>query len=149
MPPQAGPGGCKTPEECKSYCESNQEECKNFYPAGDQGAQEPGPNQPGTQMPPEGQMTQGQPCEGDGCQMGPLPGQPMQPGQEFLPEQNMQPPSGEPGSGGSLIPGEQVPLAPPTQQTPPEPGSFIINTDSFVGSLIYAAFKVLVSPHNF
>lgn len=30
MPPQAGPGGCKSPEECQSYCESHGEECKNF-----------------------------------------------------------------------------------------------------------------------
>ncbi|MFA6338953.1 MAG: hypothetical protein WCW87_02770 [Candidatus Paceibacterota bacterium] len=25
-----GPGGCSSPEECQKYCESNQEECKNF-----------------------------------------------------------------------------------------------------------------------
>ena len=25
-----GPGGCKTSEECKTYCETNPEECKNF-----------------------------------------------------------------------------------------------------------------------
>jgi hypothetical protein len=30
MPQQAGPGGCKGPEECKTYCESHQEECRNF-----------------------------------------------------------------------------------------------------------------------
>ena len=32
MPPagQSGPGGCKTPEECKSYCATNPEACKNF-----------------------------------------------------------------------------------------------------------------------
>ncbi|OGD41903.1 hypothetical protein A3I82_01670 [Candidatus Azambacteria bacterium RIFCSPLOWO2_02_FULL_42_10] len=32
MPQQAGPGGCKGPEECKSYCESNPDQCKNFLP---------------------------------------------------------------------------------------------------------------------
>ena len=32
MPQQAGPGGCKGPEECKVYCESHQDECKNFKP---------------------------------------------------------------------------------------------------------------------
>ncbi len=32
IPPQgqAGPGGCKTPEECKSYCTANPDACKNF-----------------------------------------------------------------------------------------------------------------------
>ncbi|MFZ2205112.1 MAG: hypothetical protein WAV23_00775 [Minisyncoccia bacterium] len=42
MPQQAGPGGCKGPEECKAYCESNQEECKNIKP---QQEQQGGPNQ--------------------------------------------------------------------------------------------------------
>jgi len=32
MPPQAGPGGCKTLEECKTFCESSPEVCKNFQP---------------------------------------------------------------------------------------------------------------------
>ena len=32
MPQQTGPGGCKTPEECKTYCENNPEICKNFQP---------------------------------------------------------------------------------------------------------------------
>lgn len=49
MPAQAGPGGCKTPEECKAYCEANPDVCKNFYPAG------------GTQG-----MTP-QPCMGENC----------------------------------------------------------------------------------
>ncbi|OGI71171.1 hypothetical protein A3B84_01405 [Candidatus Nomurabacteria bacterium RIFCSPHIGHO2_02_FULL_35_13] len=33
MSPQAGPGGCKTLEECKTYCQNNSEACKNFQPA--------------------------------------------------------------------------------------------------------------------
>lgn len=28
--PQTGPGGCKTPEECRTYCENNPEQCNNF-----------------------------------------------------------------------------------------------------------------------
>ncbi|MHB9019991.1 MAG: hypothetical protein ACYC3G_03980, partial [Minisyncoccota bacterium] len=32
MPQQAGPGGCKGPEECKVYCASHLDECKNFQP---------------------------------------------------------------------------------------------------------------------
>ncbi len=120
------------------------------------------------------------PCEGSDCPQMPLPPPgSMTPGQEFAPGTGpnmppaegmnpMAPPSGEnvpppppstaPGGGGNLPPGEPVPLAPPTEQTPPAeapapppsesappPTSFIINTDSLVGSLIYAAFRALVS----
>lgn len=47
MPPQAGPGGCKTPEECKTYCEDNPNECQNFKPG-------PGEINPGGQgLPPQ------------------------------------------------------------------------------------------------
>lgn len=155
---QAGPGGCKTPEECNAYCESHQEECKNFYPAGDESLR--GPEEPQAQQ--QGQMQPGQPCEGENCQAGPLPGQQMQSGQELLPGQNIQPPSSTaPGTGGEMAPGDQVPLVEPAGQTPPAenpqpppsepppapespPASFIINTDSLVGSLIYAAFKALI-----
>lgn len=157
---QAGPGGCKTPEECNTYCESHQEECKNFYPAGDESLRSP----EGPQVQQQGQMPPGQPCEGENCQPGPLPGQQMQPGQELLPGQNIQPPlSTAPGAGGEMAPGDQVPLVEPAEQAPPAenpqpppselppeptpespPTSFIINTDSLVGSLIYAAFKALI-----
>ncbi|MFH1608646.1 MAG: hypothetical protein ABH951_01345 [Patescibacteria group bacterium] len=45
IPPagQAGPGGCKTQEECQQYCESNPEECQKFQPS-------PGMINPGEQM---------------------------------------------------------------------------------------------------
>jgi len=154
MPQQAGPGGCKTPEECQKYCESNQEECKNFYPAGDESLRD---QEPQTQQ--QGQMQPGQQCEGEGCQLGPLPGQQMQPGQELQPGQNSPPPSTGPGAGGNLAPGDTVPQLQPTEQQPqqpapsenspppppppPSPVSYIINTDSFVGSLIDAVFKFL------
>ncbi|MCX6751544.1 MAG: hypothetical protein NT161_02120 [Candidatus Nomurabacteria bacterium] len=101
MPQQAGPGGCKGPEECKTYCKSHQEECKNFQPQQNQG--QPGqlfrekiePNQP-VQMKPE----QGSPDDINPGQFNPLnqlnqfnplnqPGQ--QPGQ-IQPQQQMQPP---------------------------------------------------------
>ena len=55
MPQQAGPGGCKGPEECKKYCASNPEVCKNFQPQQNQQGQ---PNQPGQRMP---QQQPGQP----------------------------------------------------------------------------------------
>src|SRR3989344_5617635 len=59
MPPQAGPGGCKGPEECKSFCESNPDQCKNFLPP--QGSRErmmPKEGETGEEMMPfrEGEM---------------------------------------------------------------------------------------------
>lgn len=30
IPPGGGPGGCKSPKECKLYCASHKEECNNF-----------------------------------------------------------------------------------------------------------------------
>ncbi|MFH1162212.1 MAG: hypothetical protein V1696_02975 [Candidatus Jorgensenbacteria bacterium] len=58
MPPagQTGPGGCKTPEECQSYCTSNPEACKNLGgPQGQPGQFQPGPGvtNPGGQMMPQ------------------------------------------------------------------------------------------------
>ena len=46
QPRQAGPSGCKTPEECKVYCESHPEECQKFQPG-------PGVINPGNQMMPQ------------------------------------------------------------------------------------------------
>ncbi len=47
MPPgQAGPGGCASPEECKTYCETHSEECQRFQPG-------PGAVNPGEQTMPE------------------------------------------------------------------------------------------------
>jgi hypothetical protein len=158
MPQQAGPGGCKGPEECKAYCESHQEECKNFQPQ---------QNQPGQQ---QGQMQPGQQCEGENCQRSPnqlQPGQPGQPGgaggsgqggpnqgQGFNPGSGQNgngPGSGQGGPGQSNQPGQQPGQMQPQQQPQPQqqqknplppPVSFI-NKDSFVGSLIDAALKFL------
>ncbi len=58
MPPagnqntQGGPGGCKTSEECNSYCEGHGEECKNFFPAGQNGQTSNSQMAPGTFSPP-------------------------------------------------------------------------------------------------
>jgi len=132
MPQQAGPGGCKGPEECKSYCESNPDECKNFQPK--QGEGTPPQGQPG-QMP--------APCEGENCPSPLPPGEGMmQPPEGFSPsggspeggqppanyqppaqQQQMMPPSTAPGTGGGLTPGEFVPLAPPAEQMMPAPQS--------------------------
>ena len=186
IPPagQTGPGGCKTPEECKSYCESNPQNCQQY----------PGPNGQQQGLPPcQGdnfQNIQYQPmqpgemptqCVGDNCsQMAPpSPGDStnMQQQQQFAPgtgpnnmllqegmapgiapsRENISPPpppSGEPGSRGSLIPGEQVPSAPSTEQTapsepppppPPPPISSFLNPRTFLGSVLYIIARGLYS----
>ena len=152
IPPagQTGPGGCKTPEECQKYCESNPEQCKNSGSGEQQFAPGTGPNN-----------IQGQPCEGENCRYGPPPQEQMPPCdgpncQYGPPPIGQQPPpSSEPGGGGSMTPGEQVPLMQPTGQQPPpsenppvspsEPGptSFFYNPDSFVASVAIALFNLL------
>ena len=131
MPKQAGPGGCKGPEECQVYCQQNPDACKNSGP---------GPGQ----MPP---------CEGENCQYGPPPEtQPgQQPGQQPPPS-----PSFEPGFGGTMAPGEQVPQTQPAEQQPqqsappppppppPPPGAFL-KPESFLGSILYVIAKALYS----
>lgn len=113
--PQAGPGGCKTPEECKFYCETNQEECKNFYPAGDENNKGSGP-----EVQQRGQIFE------PGTQQAPL----APPSEQQIPPQPQQPPQGQ---------------QPPSDENSPPPPVSIINTDSFIGSLLYAAFKILAS----
>jgi len=108
MPEQSGPGGCKTPEECKAYCESHSNECGNSGP-GEQQQFMPGTNPmspgnggtfaPGTsgQQPPAGQYIQTQ-----------------------MPPENQQPPA-------DFVP-------PPTENTPPPSG--FMNQESLSGSII-------------
>lgn len=101
IPPagQTGPGGCKTLEECKSYCESNPQECQNFQgpngpqtPNGQQGQNGPqGPNgQPmqagpgGCKTPEECQLfcaSNPQECQNFKAPMPPTPGSPGSTGQ--------------------------------------------------------------------
>lgn len=158
VPPagQPGPGGCKTPEECQSYCESHQEECKNFYPAGDESrrgsepSQQQGQMMQGNQTPPEPQ------CKGENCQGPPReiqPGQNLNEGRELNPVPEDQMPPGDYRPPVEMAPQDQQPPAnepppppppPPAESAPPSPVSYIINTDSLVGSLIDAAFKALV-----
>lgn len=44
--PSAGPGGCKSPEECGAYCRQNPEECKNFGQQGEQNRMSPNSEKP-------------------------------------------------------------------------------------------------------
>ncbi len=116
-----GPGGCKSPEECKNYCQSNPNECQNFAPPA-------GTSQQGIQAMP--------PCQGENCQQ--MPFNPMmapsqiqqQMMQQYgpLPEgmQMMGPPSsGYPPPPGMQMPPEGMMNPPPLQegQTPPPPDS--------------------------
>jgi len=72
MPQQAGPGGCKGPEECQKYCDSNPEVCKNFQPQQRQTNQQ-NQNQSGPRLPQQqpGQPNQGDTSGSDDCGTGP------------------------------------------------------------------------------
>ena len=156
IPPagQTGPGGCKTPEECKSYCESNPQDCQNFQ-------QGPGPNfqqRPSSRQQCEGEncqygpppcegencqppqnMQPPQPCEGDNCQFGPPPQGQIPPADQQLQNFQTQPVEQQLQQN---LPVEQQPL-PSTEQSPPPPTSFFINPDSLVASAARALFNFL------
>lgn len=150
MPPagQTGPGGCKTQEECQSYCQTNPQECQNFQ--GNSGQQIPniqipqqGINAPTCNSPEECQKTGEQiqnqiipqtppPCQGENCTYGPPPSGTSPQGPGPIPQQYQQPPTGGtngtiPGTDQPIIqtpqnaPGEQI--APQLQQTAPPPSS--------------------------
>ncbi len=137
MPQQAGPGGCKGPEECKVYCESHLDECKNFG-AGAGGQFAPGTGPEG-QMPPEGMMMQ--PPEGmtvppSGEMMGPPPGYEGQ----MPPDGYQMPPSGYPmPPEGMMIPPAGEPVAPP-----PPPSSW--NTKSIMGVILGPFLDIFLIP---
>ena len=128
QPFKAGPGGCKTPEECSAYCSdpNHQSECGAF------GGQQQNNEQ-------QGQGNQGfQPCQGDHC---PQPGQNqpmMQQGQQ-QPCESENCPSPVPGQSGPMQQGPQQP--PMTPQSPPPPmpeqtGSSTSNAGLYLGSAI-------------
>ncbi|MFA6524577.1 MAG: hypothetical protein WC264_03410 [Candidatus Paceibacterota bacterium] len=114
MPQQSGPGGCKGPEECNTYCESHQEECKNFQPQQNQQGQ-------------TGQVQQQQPQFNQGDQPGQMqPGQPNQFNQLNQPNQlnQLNQPGQQPGQPGEFNqPGQMQPQQQFQQQNPPEPSS--------------------------
>ncbi|MDD4990173.1 MAG: hypothetical protein PHW31_02575 [Candidatus Pacebacteria bacterium] len=139
IPPagQTGPGGCKTAEECKAYCESHPDECQQFQPG--PGAMNPGnqtmPQQAGPggcKSPEECQaycQSNPEACQnfgsGEGGQFAPGTG-PMGPGVEgqpgmASPEGQFGPPQGGEGFG----PGPE--MAPGTEGQPGQmtPGQFV------------------------
>lgn len=144
VPPagQTGPGGCKTAEECQSYCTSNPDACKNLAPVGSGGAGQfqPGPGavNPGGQMTPQqagpGGCKTPEECQSycmsnpEACKNlapgGPggagtgVPGQPMGPG---VPGQPMGPGvPGKPGMpDGQMQPPPMQPGAPGGGMAPP------------------------------
>ncbi len=147
VPGTTGPGGCTSPEGCQKYCESNQEECKNFQsPAQPMpgGAPMPGSNSmpcEGENCPPPPSAPSGgtgpavmPPCESGNCPPPPSEGnqqyqppqQPMQPGTQVPPEGFVQPPKGyisppPPTQGGapSGVPGTPPSGGPPAGINPP------------------------------
>jgi hypothetical protein len=143
-----GPGGCKTPDECATYCQQNPQACQNFSPSAGQMPNQPaGSIQP--QMPINNQVQMGGPGAGGGmapgdAQPGQLPMMPSQQLNEMLPTS----PQNQPTSGQQLpVPSVQMngqqqqnPAPPPTGQTPP-PTSWL-SPLSFLASIVNA-FKDL------
>ena len=119
MPQQAGPGGCKGPEECQAYCESRPDECKG---PGDNN-QQPRENQEGMK-PREGETREGMmpPREGEGM---------------------MPPKEGEMREG--MMPGDFVPLAPPTEPTAPAPEPAPALEPAPQSMLQYSPFGVILN----
>lgn len=122
MPPQAGPGGCKTPEECQTFCQNNPETCKNFQPA--QNIQ-PGQIQP--MMPSQGQENQPNQYPGENMQFREInEGMPLNqnlPFNELMPPSPGLAPSLQPGTAPQTEPGSYNPPAPensPTDVLPPQ-----------------------------
>lgn len=83
MPQQAGPGGCKGPEECKEYCDTNPDACKDKVKGSNGQEDRRGPNRIEEQRP------QVRPCEGDNCKNG-LPRE-LQPERELRENKELRP----------------------------------------------------------
>ncbi len=97
-----GPGGCKTPEECKTLCESNPEACKNFQPPTTQPNMIPGSQERQSERQPNPQRQGESGNENFGKIMPFLEGKPIQDGLPFRatpPTGNMPPGSIPPQQG--------------------------------------------------
>jgi len=135
MPQQAGPGGCKTPEECNIYCQSHQDECKNSQPQQNQLGQP-------SQIQPQQQQ---QPFNPDNQPIQIQSGQLDQFNQFNQLNQINQPNQlGQPGTG-QMQPGEIQPQQQPQNQIQPPPlplpSSFIQKTQKLLGSVLNAFLK--------
>ena len=153
---RGGPGGCKSEEECKAYCDdpAHQEECFNF--AVEQGIippeeaqrmremmERPSPMPPEGQIPPEGVMPPPTeiPAGPGGCQSEQeciqYCSQPehFQECQKFAPtpQAPMPPPETITPSPGEMPPGEMLP---PPEELPPQ--SLLKRINDFLASLISA-----------
>ena len=135
MPEQSGPGGCKGPDECRAYCESNPQDCQNLQ-----------------QSP-----SQSQPCEGENCQSAPPPPENQQFQEQFQQQyeqeyqRQLQEQSQQFQEQFQLQP-QQLPQEQPTQEPapsenppPPPPPSSFLNPESFLGSVLYVIAKALYS----
>ncbi len=122
MPQQAGPGGCKGPEKCKVYCESNPDKCKG---PGDNNQQPNMPSQP--QKNREGII----PPSVEG--MGPGTMQPPE-GEQFQQPQNFQPPMEQTAPIDQQSPMNNI-APPPTEAPAPSPSSSFA-PEAALGSLL-------------
>ena len=137
---QAGPGGCKSPEECSTYCATHQEECKNLQapsvsPGGAPGGMPGGTSIQGCQTPEE--------CQGAGqAPMGPAQMGPQQPTGEFItpPEGFQPPPEQTPPASGQVPPTPSAITPAPTPEGTVPPPSSAISPESLLG-FIFSILK--------
>ncbi len=138
IPPagQTGPGGCKTADECKSYCDSHPDECQNFQPR--QGEEMPPQGQPGQMPMPGAPGSAPVPCQGETCLQGPPPNQPGGESSEFQqPPANQQPPTNMQLPAEPQPPMNNIaPPPPPPSEAPTPPPSSSFTPGSSLGSLL-------------
>ncbi len=133
-----GPGGCKTPEECRAYCQSNPSECGNFGPP-PQGSFTPPPGE-GAPIPPppDGTVPQGYPAPSGDVQ---YQQQYQQQYQEQYQQQYQQYQGQMPGTDGGALPppGYTAPAPtdsssqPPASEPPPPPPSETVAPSAYRG----------------
>jgi hypothetical protein len=161
-----GPGGCASPEECQTYCNSHSEECQSFEQPF-VGPEMPSPPRDGEYFPPalpectdptrcserQDQMIIPNVCEGENCQYAPPSNQP---GEQQMPEQQLpgqQPPAGEiipliplepfvsPEQFQSPLPSAPPAVEPPLAETPPLLPSSFLDLNLLLGSIIQSFVK--------
>lgn len=131
--PIGGPGGCKSQEECTTYCNDHLQECQSFAPPDGMVGERDFINQQQQQQPPDGQFAPGtypnQPPSGEQFAPGTYPNQ-MPPGEETSGAYQYQQTQ--------FVPGAEPMMPQPIEQTAPQSFNFDLN-DSFAA--VITAFK--------
>lgn len=143
-----GPGGCKTPEECASFCKDHPDVCANAMPRqGDH--QEQGDTSRNPQPP----------CSNpNGCPPQNHEGfQPIMPGQQAPHEEDgqlppptqgtMMPPTGPTAPSQPTSPAPTPVPTPGTSSPPPQPTSFIFQAEQMSASALQAFVKFITFIH--